>query len=327
MKQTRMPYSVQCALWLVLACGLLTGSVYAQQADAHRQAAASYRQAATQSSGARRSCYLQWADYEDCQAARFGSNRPSRCSQPTCSFTDNGSGGESSPDNSGTVVNESSSDEAFENLRNTITEIMESRIREGEERMREEEERERRRRARTAAVAAEEDAEWEEKTARNRARRADEESEEGERARERARLYKAQRAREKAVASVQTSDVCGWKGLTWFGDRNTVPTLEQLRAANGGSNATLSGDGWLILKIRSVTNDGKISGTTNGRAFTGSINTKRQIWLVSGEKNVDYDEIWGQFSEDGRVITGKWINITLNKQSRGVFALEAECKR
>ena len=132
----------------------------------------------------------------------------------------------------------------------------------------------------------------------------------------------------KIAAKVQTSDVCGWKGLQWFGDKDTVPTLEQLRTANGG--AVLSGDGAMILKIRAIKN-GIITGDINGVSVTGTLNANRQIRLAGGDKQSTYYEVWGQFSADGNVLTGKWrtegYKVDISKPSRGIFALEAECKK
>jgi hypothetical protein len=325
MKQNLAAYTGEIALVLFLI-GSISVTSHAQQAESHRQAAAAYRQAASQSSGTRKECYLQWANYEDCQAARFGSGGPASCSQPTCSLADSG-GQSTDSSNQGvsatpTVINPFPSiEDSFNSLRNTILNIMNnSRKTNPYEDIERKEENE----AKEAIESI--------NNARARSNRDPEaESEEDERAKERERLYKEQRARERSAASVQTSDVCGWKGLQWFGDRDTVPTLDQLRAANGGKNAVLSGDGAMILKIRTITKDGRITGDISGLPVTGTINAKRQIWLAGGDKESTYYEVWGQFSEDGNVITGKWktegYKVDISKPSRGIFALEAECKK
>lgn len=210
-------------------------------------------------------------------------------------------------------------------ITNTIIGVMGNRANEREAREREAEERERVKEERETTEA---EAEAARAAARRRERAPEEESEEDERARERQRAYREQKAREKVAAKVQTSDVCGWKGLQWLGDKDTVPTLEQLRTANGG--AVLSGDGGMILKIRTI-KDGIITGDINGISVTGTLSANRQIRLAGGDKQSTYYEVWGQFSADGNVLTGKWRNegykVDISKPSRGIFALEAECKK
>ncbi len=297
------------------------------QADIHRQAAASYRRAAAQASGAQKDCYLRWADYEDCQASRFASSSSSSCTKPSCSFSSSASSSSRNDNDapSNTTINSgtTSLDGAFDALRNTITDIFESR-RAREER-REQAEREAEEARGNEAI---------ERIKRTREKSKSvwdsvEESEEDERAAERERLYKEQRAKERAerekATFVSQSQTCGWRGLAWFSDRDYVPELSELRTQN--PSRVVYGDGWLILKISTVSKDGKITGVVNARPFTGSINPKREIQFVSGTPTTDYDEFFGQFSEDGRVIKGKWLNTSTNKVSRGVFALEAECNK
>jgi hypothetical protein len=299
--------------------------LYAQtnQADIHRQTAASYRQAAAQASGTQKECYLRWANYEDCQASRFASGSSSSCVRPSCSFSSSASSSSGNEEPSSVTTNSgtSSLNDAFDALRNTITDIFKSR-REREER-REQAERE-------AKEARDNEAIEQIERSREKSKAtwdSVEEDEEDERAKERERFYKEQRAKERAEREknnfVSQSQTCGWRGLAWFSDKDYVPELSELRAQN--PSRVVYGDGWLILKIVTVSKDGKITGVINARPFTGSINPKREIQIVSGTPTVDYDEFFGEFSTDGRIIKGKWRNTSTNKISRGVFALEAEC--
>jgi len=310
-----------------LVCFVQVYHAQTNQADIHRQAAASYRRAAAQASGSQKECYLRWADYEDCQASRLASGNSSSCVKPSCSFSSSAPSSSrndnSEPSNTITNSGATSLDDAFDALRNTITDIFKSR-REREERQeqaeREAEETrgheaiERIKRSREKSKAT-----WD----------SVEESEEDERAKERERLYKEQRTKERAEREKNTfvsqSQTCGWRGLAWFSDRDYVPELSELRATN--PSRVVYGDSWLILKIATVSKDGKITGVINARPFTGSINPKREIQFVSGTLATDYDEFFGQFSTDGSVIKGKWRNTSTNKVSRGVFALEAECNK
>ena len=175
-------------------------------------------------------------------------------------------------------------------------------------------------RAREEAAAdekrAREDAEMNEVAARRRAGSSAGEDEEDARARERARAFKAQKARERNAVSVQTSHVCGWLGVAAFDDSPNF----------AGAQSNIPASSPLVIRIFTVAKSGSITGAINGLPFTGSVNSKREIWIVRGDPTVDWDELRGQFSEDARTIKGRWVNVTLNKRSRGEFSLEEECK-